>query len=227
MDDFTQIDILAVLWFLLCWIGFVLFADRSRFSTRSMNRTMNGYRQRWMEEMLKRENRVVDTQIIGNQLNGAAFFASTMILLVGGLFALLGATDKAITVFEALHFIETPTLLAWEVKILLLIIIFIYGFFKFAWSFRIFNFCSVLIGAAPTDWQNDPDAQAAVRRAAEINNLGARHFNNGLRALFFGQAALGWFLHPFLFMAASVWVVFVLYRREFRSRSLKVVRGSS
>lgn len=32
--------------------------------------------------------------------------------------------------------------------------------------------------------------------------------------------ALGWFLHPYLFMAATAWVTWVLYRREFRSKSL-------
>jgi len=83
----------------------------------------------------------------------------------------------------------------------------------------------VLIGAVPQDWSDDPDADQAVRRAADINNIGAQHFNAGLRSFFFGQAALGWFVHPFVFMAASLWVVFVLHRREFRSRSLKVVRG--
>ena len=223
--DLTSLDVLAVVWFLLCWLGFAFFADRSRFSAGSMNRTMSGYRRRWMEEMRRRENRVVDAQIIGNQLNGAAFFASTMILLVGGLFALLGATDKAISVFATLPMVDPPTQMAWEIKILFLMMIFIYGFFKFAWAFRVYNFCSVLIGAVPPETSDDPEADKTVRRAAEINNIGAQHFNAGLRSFFFGRAALAWFVHPFLFMAACLWVVFVLHRREFRSRSLKVVRG--
>ena len=36
-------------------------------------------------------------------------------------------------------------------------------------------------------------------------------------------AALGWFLHAIVFIVASAWVVLVLYRREFRSRSLRAV----
>lgn len=229
-NDLTSLDIAAVLWFFACWLGFAFFADRSRFNVGSMNRAMNAYRRRWMAEMRRRENRVVDAQIIGNQLNGAAFFASTMILLVGGLFALLGAPDKAISVFSNLPMVTPPTQMAWEVKILLMMLVFIYGFFKFAWSFRVYNFCSVLIGAVPPktsdQTSDDADTKKTVQRAAEINNIGAQHFNAGLRAFFFGQAALGWFLHPLIFMAASIWVVFVLYRREFRSRSLKIVRGA-
>lgn len=224
-SDLSHLDLLAVVWLLLCWFGFAYFADRSRFAAGSMNRTMGGYRRRWMEEMRRRENRIVDSQIIGNQLNGAAFFASTMILLVGGLFALLGATDKAISVFANLPMVETPTQTAWEIKILFLMLIFIYGFFKFAWAFRVYNFSSVLIGAVPPHTSDDPEAGHMTRRAAEINNIGAQHFNAGLRSFFFGQAALGWFLHPLIFMGAALWVVFILYRREFRSRSLKVVRS--
>ena len=42
-------------------------------------------------------------------------------------------------------------------------------------------------------------------------------FNLGLRAYYFGMALLAWFIHPVAFAAASVWVVLVLYRREFSS----------
>ena len=45
-------------------------------------------------------------------------------------------------------------------------------------------------------------------------------FNRGLRAYYFSLALLAWFLHPVAFMLASAWVVAVLYRREFRSRTL-------
>jgi uncharacterized membrane protein len=34
------------------------------------------------------------------------------------------------------------------------------------------------------------------------------------------MAAMSWFLHPILFMAASALVVGILYHREFKSRTL-------
>ena len=52
----------------------------------------------------------------------------------------------------------------------------------------------------------------------------ARDFNRGLRAYFFALAALAWFVHPLLFMVANVYVLYVLHRREFRSKSLKALR---
>jgi uncharacterized membrane protein len=179
---------------------------------RSMTGVMSAYRLRWMREMVRRENRVVDTTILGNQLNGAAFFASTAILLIGGLFALLGATDQAIAVFEHLPLIAPPSRALWEIKILLLIAIFGYAFFKFAWAFRLFNTCSVLVGATPVEAVEDADMERTVLRIARVNSLAADSL-----------ATLGWFLHAGVFLAATAWVVLVLYRREFRSRSLRAV----
>ena len=223
MGDFSLFDAIAVLWFLACWNIYVRVADRGTQAHRSMTGVMSAYRLRWMRQMVKRENRIVDTSIVGNQLNGAAFFASTAILLTGGLFALLGSTEQAIAVLGHLPFIEAPSRALWEMKVLLLIVIFIYAFFKFAWSFRLFNYCSILLGAVPVTPADETETEKELIRIARVNALGAEHFNNGMRAYFFSLATLGWFIHPAFFMMASAWVVFVLYRREFRSRSLKAV----
>lgn len=64
--------------------------------------------------------------------------------------------------------------------------------------------------------------------AARLVTLAARHYNGGMHAYYFGLAACAWFLHPAGLIAATVWVVAILYRREFRSRShaaLAIVEG--
>jgi uncharacterized membrane protein len=45
------------------------------------------------------------------------------------------------------------------VKILLLIVIFVYAFFKFVWSYRLYGFCAILIGAVPNSTNLDDDAE--------------------------------------------------------------------
>ena len=214
---------MALAWLLACWIGYTLAADGKRWGPRSMSAVMNGYRRRWMSQMLLRENRMLDVNILGNLLNGAAFFASTAILAVGGLFALLGATEKAVAVLADLPMTVATTRSVWEIKVLLLITILVFAFFKFVWAYRLLNNCSVLIGATPVD-PVDPDAEAMAERAARINTLAAKHFTRGLRAYYFALAGLAWFVHPALFILTAAWVVYVLYRRDFRSRSLKSVR---
>jgi uncharacterized membrane protein len=53
-----------------------------------------------------------------------------------------------------------------------------------------------------------------------IASFAAEDFNQGLRAYYFALAALTWFLHPTLFMLISALVVYILYQREFKSRTL-------
>jgi uncharacterized membrane protein len=102
-----------------------------------------------------------------------------------------------------------------------------YAFFKFAWTFRLQNYCAVLLGATSVETEPGPEGTAMALRVARISALAARHFNRGLRAYFFALAALAWFVHPVLFMVMIVYVLYVLHRREFRSKSLKVLRIKS
>ncbi len=225
MLQFTVADYLALAWFLLSWVGYTVAADHTRLRHRSITVIMDRHRERWMQTMLCRDDpRVVDTIIQGSLLSGIAFFASTSIIVVGGLVAMLGATDRAMDVLSELPFAVTPNAAEWELKLLLLTTIFVYAFFKFAWSFRLLKYCSILIGAAPLSRESTPNNKRYAQRIAKLISLEAKHFNQGLRAFFFALGALGWFVHPYVFIAATAWVTMVLYRREFRSRSLALLK---
>lgn len=222
----SLLDYAALAWLLFCWGGYSLVADYGPWRDRSVSAIMGRYRTRWMTVMLGRENRIVDTNIIGNLLNGVAFFSSTTIFAIGGLLAALGATDSAVALLRDLPFAAETSRSEVELKVLLLVGILTFSFFKFAWAYRLFNNCSVLIGATPIEAADDPGAARIADRAAQINILAARHFNRGLRAYFFALATLVWLVHPLLLIVASAWVVFVIYRREFRSRSLRILLES-
>lgn len=227
MPAISPLDALAFAFYAASWIGYTVIADHSRWRERSIMKMMDDYRMRWMLQMLRRENRIVDTNIIGNLQNGAAFFASTTILALGGLIAVLGSSEQAMGVLASLPLGEVGRAETWRLKVLLLIAIMAYAFFKFAWTFRLQNYCAVLLGAIPVETEPDAESTALAKRAGRISAMAARHFNRGLRAYFFALAALAWFVHPVLFMAAVVYVLYVLHRREFRSQSLKVLRLES
>ena len=110
-------------------------------------------------------------------------------------------------------------------KIMLMVTIFVYAFFKFARAFRLTNYCAVLVGAAPAAIEGDA-ARAFADHAAALASLAARHTNRGLRAYFFGLVALGWFLHPAAFMITTAWVLAVMYRREFASKALVALKAA-
>ena len=179
-------------------------------------------RLRWMQHMAERESRILDSTLLQTQAQSVTFFASTAILILGGVVAALGARDQAAEVVAGVPFAERTSDLGWEIKIGLLAIIFIYAFFKFTWSMRQFNYTALLIGATPP--AADPECAPAIRRASRMGDLAVRHFNDGIRAYYFGLAALAWFIHPWAFVVASSWVVLVLWRREFRSNTLSALR---
>ncbi len=225
MPVFPPLDALALAWFLIAWIGYTAFAERRRGTPRSLLTAMDTFRLIWMERMHERDLRIVDTQIVGNLLNIVTFFASTSLIVVGGLIAVFGALDQAIAVLSDVPFAVETSRTMWKAKLLVLLTIFVYAFFKYTWSLRQFNYCSILIGAAPPV-DADPDSKMRhARRIAEVSSHASTHFNRGLRAYYFGLAVLTWFLHPLLFMAVSAFVTLVLYRREFHSRTLDALLG--
>jgi uncharacterized membrane protein len=220
----TWLDVAAFLFFIIAWVGYATFATRHGRNVPSLHTSMDGYRRTWMVRMIERDNRMVDVNIMRNLTRSSQFFASTTMLVLGALIALLGYVQQALDVVSGLPFTVKGTQRVIELKILLLVVIFVYAFFKFSWGIRQLGFCSILVGAAPKQPKDDPEQYAPhINRIARITSSAGVNFNNGLRAYYFALAALAWFLHPWLMMIATAWVVYVLYRREFRSRTLRAL----
>ncbi len=118
MTGFTPADAAALLWFALCWAGYTACADHGPWRRHSISVAMNRERRAWMDRMMARELRMLDTQILAE-----------------------------------LPFAVPSIKAVWHAKVLLLIVIFVYAFFKFAWAFRLTNNCAILIGAAPSVWR--------------------------------------------------------------------------
>lgn len=215
------VDWLALAMFVIAWIAYTWLADHSRWSAESLPSVMNFHRHRWMREILQREIRVPDTILMGNFVQGAVFFASTAILIVGGLVATLGASEKALDAITSLPFVSPTTQGLWELKVVSLVAVFVYAFVKFIWAVRLANYSSILFSAAPFSADHF-DEEYAVELGNIIGLFGL-HFNQGLRANFFALAILGWWINAYFFLVSTSLVLWVLYRREFRSKSLRAV----
>ena len=217
----TWLDLLALLLFMGGWLGYPMFAERHARKVPSLHNTMDGFRREWMLRMIERDNRMTDVNIMRTLARSSQFFASTTMLVLGALIALTGYVQQALDVVSGLPFTMKASARLLEVKILLLVIIFTYAFFKFTWSLRQLGQASTLVGAAPQKPKDNPEQYAPwVNRIARITSYAGTNFNNGLRAYYFGLAALAWFLHPWLMIAATAWVIYILYAREFRSKTL-------
>jgi uncharacterized membrane protein len=216
---FTLSDFAALGFFVLCWGGYHVAMDHPRFGKVTLNRIMHDVRRQWMERMIRREVRIVDTQIMGSLQNGTAFFASTSIFAIGGTLALLRSADDLARILSDLPLASPISGRGvWEIKVAGLLVIFVYAFFKFSWAYRLFNYTAILIGSAPPFEDADtPRARCIVDRAADMATAAGRHFNRGQRAFFFALAYLGWFVSPLVLVLTTAAVLAVMSFRQYGS----------
>jgi uncharacterized membrane protein len=223
----TVADYAAMALFVLLWMAYAWITGSRRILSRtSLTTAMAERRREWIMNSLHRDLKMIDTQIMGGLQNGTAFFASTTIFAIGGCFALLGATEQVDAILKDIPFIVQGGRATFELKVCGLIALFAYSFFKFGWSYRLFNYCTILFGTIPmTEEAREHPARtlAAAERTIKMNIIAASHFNMGLRAIFYSIGYLGWFVSPWVFMLSSTIVFVVLIRRQFFSEARRAL----
>lgn len=223
----APLDIIALLWFLACWAGYNWYSSRGPRANQSLVGASHYFRLEWARQMLRRESRVADASLVDNLMNSISFYASTTIYVIAGLMAVWGTLDQTMGVFSELPFARQSGRELWELRLVLLIFVFVFAYFKFTWALREFNLYSLMIGAAPdakTVQAQEDHFEPFAHRMAAVNAMAGNEFNRGVRAYYFGLAILGWFLHPIMFIATTTLVVVVLYRRDYSSNLLALLK---
>ncbi len=224
LSSIDFVDIFAFVWFVVTLIGYQIVTQIPSLYQRSITGAIQGHRVAWMRTMASRDNRNSDALLLGVLSNGNAFFASTCAIAIGGLAAIVGSHEKSDGLLERLPSIAKASPLLVEIKVLLLIGIFVYAFFKFAWAFRLTHYTAIMIGAMPLPGAADPDAlERHAMHTADLNGLAAAHSNSGLRAFYYAAAAMTWFFDPVVFIFATTAVLAILLRRDFFSRSRRII----
>lgn len=226
VPQISPIDLFAFGWFLAWWIGYTLYSDRAARKGTNLVAAMARQRAQWMRQMVGGENRMVDVAIVRNLIRTSSFFASTSMIILAGLVAALGASEKAIRIVATVPMVSTPSRLEWELHLIALILIFIYAFFKFTWSIRQLSYCTIQIGAMLPSTRADEECFRRSDCIARIATLAASHYNRGLRAYYFAAVLAASFIHPVVLIIAATWLVLVLYRREFHSNTVAILRAS-
>ena len=224
----SPLDALALAVFLMAMLGYKLFTGRdSLLSRMSLVSAVQRQRVQWMLNMSRRDNRNMDVILLSSLGQGNAFFASTTAIAIGGLAALLGSGERAQVILERLPLVARSGAVLWEVKLIVIMAIFVFAFFKFAWAFRLAQYASIMVGATPIlTGENSADCDAHAERTAALTGLSAEHANGGLRAFYYAFAALAWFFHPVAFIIATLWVMLILIRRDYFSRSRRLIAGT-
>jgi uncharacterized membrane protein len=218
--DLGALATVVVSWYMVGWL--IEHPSKTRPSVTVL---MAQYRRAWMREMVTREPRIFDAQILSSLRQGTSFFASSCILAIGGVLALIGNTERLSVVAADLTQADIPALV-WQVKLLVVALFLTNGFLKFVWANRLFGYCSVMMAAV----SNDPDSPEAYPRAAQAGELNIRaawNFNRGLRSLYFALSSLAWLLGPIPLLLATALTLWVLWEREFASLPRQIILGEA
>lgn len=207
---------LAVLW---VWINWRI--EKTSPNKPSVSVLMDNFRRDWMQQMVTREPRIFDAQLVSNLRQGTAFFASASMIAIGGGLALIGNTERLAGLANDLTLGNAPTVV-WEIKILVLLLFLSNAFLKFVWSHRLFGYCSVLMASVPNN-PDDPLARPRASQSADLSITAARSFNRAMRSVYFALAVVAWLLGPIPLIMAVVLTAAMLYRREFASQSRHIL----
>ena len=222
--DISILDIIALLWFFFAWYSLSWigrhYKDNDKTTLKSISKA---YRNQWMLQLLTRSNRMPDVALIGNLMRSVSFFTSTSILILASLIAVFGVIDQAITIFHDIPFAQQVSAAFWKIKLFLLVIVFVYVFFKLVWSLRQYNSAVIMIGAAPDVFDTDEELFLYANNLGIVLNRTGQHFIEGMRGYEYALAALAWFIHPLMFITATMIISLVIYRREFASRTMKAM----
>ena len=222
----SQTDVIAFAWFILTVSLYRLMLRIPGLERRSIVGAVQEHRVLWMRNMAQRDPRVLDAVLLGSLSQGNAFFASTAAIGIGGLAALFGSGEKVQLIIERLPYAQKSTATLYELKLVLLMAIFVYAFFKFAWAFRLSHYVAILIGSTPFPKPElIEDCEIHARRTARLIGIAAEHANGGLRAFYYASAALTWFYHPLLFMVSTTGILLIMIRRDHFSRSRRILNG--
>lgn len=217
-------DFFALIIFVCCWAGYTWFAKKRAKTDNCIARCLHKHRIHWMYETMERDLRMGDAALLANLERNIAFFASTTLLVLAGVLTLFSQVEKLEQVIASIPFTEYPDHGMIQIKLCVLVIIFVMAFFHFTWSMRQYGFLNVMIGAAPYS-QNGPQEnhQEYARQMATVQDQAAHSYNYGLRAYYFSIAVVFWFFHPAILIFVSISVVYTLFKREFRSKAVKAI----
>ncbi len=201
----------------LVWIIYSLVSNRLDNVRPSLSHLMNLQRVRWVQNAVHRDN-ALDGILSSALMNSVAFFASTTVLLVLALFAVFGQLSL---LYEALSSIR-PEISNKEIiqHLIILLATFIVAFLYFTMSLRQFNHFCIMLGSADHSEEGNEDEVIAI---AALNTLGARNFNQGIRAYYFSVAMLVWFISPILSVLITLLILGFLIYRDYFSRAREYI----
>lgn len=202
-----------------CWLAYAFLSKIAEQFRPSLSTIMGRQRRRWVTNAVTRDH-PVDAILASNLMGSISFFASTTMLLVLAIFAIFGQINVALPALNDLSNDWVMTQADFQIHLTAIGSMLVLAFLSFTLSLRQFNHFCIMLGAVDHVTREHPTEIAAI---AELNSMGARNFNHGIRAYYFAIGSLAWFWHPMAAIVATLAIIFVLMYRDFFSHAHRLV----
>ncbi len=225
MTSLSWLDSAILMFWLLNWAGYPYLARVLSHNQPNLLAYTHPYRRLWMRNALSRDNRIGDASLVGNLMQTSTFFSSTTVLILGALLALLGSVDQGLRVVSALPLAEQQSVARVELKVLIMMGIFVHALLRFTWALRQFNVVSILIGAMPSHAERNSDKAALLNadKAARLVELAGENFTHGIRSYYYAVPVLLWFINQWLMLGSVIVITVLLYVMDFRSATVRAL----
>lgn len=217
-------DITALSVFIVAWLFYQPALKRLSRSGGVINTNMTVVRRRWMANMAARENRFLDSQLMGHSLSSASFFASANLIVIAAAAGALFRSAETYRTVEHLGVADIGPRWLFEAKLALIVVALARGLLDFIWAIRQMNYTLAAIGAAPPPSSSPALIRAYGEAAATVLNPALSSFNNGIRGYYFALSAAAWLLGPWAMILAVVLAMVLLVWRQAASGAAKGVR---
>jgi uncharacterized membrane protein len=210
--DFTA-DTLAFLLSALLIAGYYyrLWRKTRQDPTHTIHGVNELARTLWVINVMNNPSKdVMAVQTMRNFVMGASLMASTAALLIIGTLTLSGQADNISRNWHVLNVVGTHAAEIWIIKVLCLLVDFIFAFFSFAMSVRLANQVVFMINVPEPEANPVLSPQAVARR---LNRAGD-FFALGMRAFFFAVPLVFWLFGPPFLVVAALWLIYALSRLD-------------
>lgn len=219
-------DRAALALFCALWLGYGPIARR--IGRGAINTGLHSVRVLWMRGMLQRDDRIVDSALIGHVMHSASFFASTSLIAIGALLGVLPGLDRLQPAIDGLSIGAPVSRQLLEINVLLPLAVLVHGLFKLTWSLRQLNYTVALLGAAPVEPPTAARRNALAKAIGGVMSSAILTFNDGIRSYYFAIVGLAWLAGPLCLAGAAIWLIAILPHRQVGSqvsRQFKVARA--
>jgi uncharacterized membrane protein len=165
----------------------------------------------WVEHaMLTAGENVMAVQTMRNFIMVSVLMTSTSTLLIIGTMTLSGQTEHIAHTWHVLSHTNNYVAEIWIIKVLFLLVDFIFAFFAFAMSLRLSNHVLFMINVKEHDVNHNLAPAAVARRLCHAGDM----FAVGMRSFFFAIPLVFWLFGPVFLFAASIALVITLFHLD-------------